>query len=70
MAIYLVPVFITETVEKTGIARVEADSVEQAEALAREHQALEIVSEKVLECLDWSISDVLTDEIKEEGGKE
>ena len=67
MAVYLVPVVIIETVEKTAICRVEADNAVEAAALALDHEVIETSFEKVIECIEWKIVEVWADKIKEEG---
>ena len=68
MTVYLVPIVIVETVEKTATAWVEAENEEEAARLALEYQFLQVSDEEFLDSLNWEVREVWADKIKEEQG--
>ena len=65
MTVYLVPIVIVETVEKTAKAWVEAESREEAEKFALEYQLLQVSDEEFLDSINWEIKQVWSDQIRE-----
>ena len=65
MTVYLVPIVIVETVEKTATAWVEAESREEAEKFALEYQLLQVSDEEFLDSINWEIKQVWSDQIRE-----
>ena len=66
MAVYKVPIVIVETVEKTATAFVEAESAEEAERLALNHQFLHTTDEEFLDSINWEVKDVWREQITED----
>ena len=65
MTVYLVPIVIVETVEKTATAWVEAESRAEAEKFALEYQLLQVSDEEFLDSINWEIKQVWSDQIRE-----